>query len=186
MWVICVQGFKYKQAHVLKPGYVFYPYIVASLVTFYANCQLMEESVKAFQDKLHLNVVVWTSFLTGHEKNAAHDAALRVFGGMIRLGIVPNQSSFTSALNSSCEMEAIASGRGIHCFAVKLGLEADPFVGNSLVVLYTKCGNINEGISAFEELAFKNIVSWNAIIVGCAKHGRGILYPNVEGRNLSR
>ncbi|KAH6765258.1 Pentatricopeptide repeat superfamily protein [Perilla frutescens var. frutescens] len=158
---------------VTKLGYVFDTYVIASLITFYANGKRVEECVKAFNEKLHQNVVVWTSLLTGYGANDKHEDALRVFGDMIRLGIIPNQSSFTSALNSSREMEAHDWGKGIHGAAIKLGLETDAFVGNALVVLYSECGNIRDGVLSFKEITGKNIVSWNAIIVGCAQHGRG-------------
>ncbi|KAG8365588.1 hypothetical protein BUALT_Bualt18G0121000 [Buddleja alternifolia] len=160
-------------SHVLKLGYVFDPYVTSSLITFYANCKQMQECLKAFDEKLHPNVVVWTSLLTGYGNNGKHEDALRVFVEMNRLGIVPNQSSFTSALNSSSEMEIVDWGKSIHGAATKVGLGKDHFVGNSLVVLYTKCGNINDGILAFKEITNQNIVSWNSIIVGCAQHGCG-------------
>ncbi|GFP96946.1 pentatricopeptide repeat-containing protein at5g46460 mitochondrial [Phtheirospermum japonicum] len=162
--------------HVLKHGYVFDVYIAASIITFYANCKRIEECVKAFdENKLHeeKNVVMWTALLTGYGANARHEHALSVFRDMIRLNIIPNQSSFTSALNSSREIETIDWGKCIHGLAIKLGLENDPFVGNSLIVLYTKCGNIKDGVLAFDRIERKNLVTWNAIIVGCAQHGCG-------------
>ncbi|KAL6544897.1 hypothetical protein OROMI_023759 [Orobanche minor] len=159
--------------HVLKHGYVFDAHITASLITFYAKCKQMEECLKVFNEKLHENVVVWTALLTGYSANAKHEDALSVLVGMFRLKIVPNQSSFTSALNSSREIEAADWGKGIHDVAIKLGLENDPFVGNSLIALYTKCGNIKDGILVFKEIEHKNIVSWNSIIAGCAQHGCG-------------
>lgn len=158
---------------ITKLGYVFDTYVVASLITFYANCKRVEECVRAFNERLHKNVVVWTSLLTGYGANDQHKDALRVFGGMIGLGVMPNQSSFTSALNSSHEIEAHDLGRGIHGVSIKLGHDTDVFVGNSLVVLYTTCGNIHDGICSFKGIASKNVVSWNAIIVGCAQHGYG-------------
>ncbi|KAL7142548.1 hypothetical protein ABFS83_08G130600 [Erythranthe nasuta] len=159
--------------HVLKLGYVSDMFITASLITFYANCKQIDDCAKAFNEEFHLNVVVWTSLLTGYGANGEHENALRVFSNMIRVGIIPNQSSFTSALNSSREIEAFDWGKRIHCGALKMGLESDVFVGNSLVVLYTKCGNILEGVAAFKEISDKNIVSWNSIIVGCGQHGQG-------------
>lgn len=158
---------------VIKLGYVHDTYITASMITFYASCKEMEECVKVFNQKLHRNVVVWTSLLTGYGANNEHDVALRVFGDMIRFEITPNQSSFTSVLNSITEMESIDWGKGIHGLAVKIGLETDVFVGNSLVVLYTKCGNIRDGVLSFKKITNKNAVSWNSVIVGCAQHGCG-------------
>lgn len=168
---LCVGNQVYGQ--VMKLGYVYDAYITASMITFYASCEEVEECVKVFSQKLHRNVVVWTSLLTGYGANSKHNAALRVFGDMIRFGVTPNQSSFASVLNSVREMESIDWGKGIHGLAVKLGLGTDAFVGNSLVVLYTKCGNIRDGVLSFEEIKNKNSVSWNSIIVGCAQHGCG-------------
>ncbi|EPS60341.1 hypothetical protein M569_14461 [Genlisea aurea] len=162
--------------HVFKLGHVSDPYIATSLITLYANCRRIDECVKAFEEKLHLDIVVWTSLLTGYSVNAKHEEALRLFRDMFRLGILPNQSSFTSALASTCEMEgSINGGRAIHAAAVKTGLVADSFVGNSLVVLHTKCGDLQDGIKAFHEITEKNLVSWNSVVVGCAHHGRGEL-----------
>ncbi|XP_016449334.1 pentatricopeptide repeat-containing protein At5g46460, mitochondrial-like [Nicotiana tabacum] len=160
-------------ACVVKVGYLYDTYVTASLITLYANCMHVDDSSKVFSERLHNNVVVWTSLLTGYGLNCKHKEALKVFGDMIRIGLLPNQSSFTSALNSSCEMESIDLGREIHGVAVKLGLNTDAFVGNSLVVLYSKCGNVNDGLIVFKEIPEKNIVSWNSIIVGFAQHGCG-------------
>ncbi|XP_022879641.1 pentatricopeptide repeat-containing protein At5g46460, mitochondrial [Olea europaea var. sylvestris] len=158
---------------VMKLGCVFDVYVIASLITLYANCKEMNYSFKVFDEKLHMNVVTWTSLLTGYSVNGKHGDALKVFGDMIRVGVIPNQSSFTSALNSCCEMKAVAWGKEIHGAAIKLGFERDVYVGNTLVLLYTACGNISNGLSKFNEIAEKNIVSWNTIIVGCAQHGYG-------------
>lgn len=158
---------------IIKLGYVFDAYVTASLITLYANCKQIDYSRKVFSEKFYMNVAVWTSLLTGYGSNGKHQEALNLFGNMLRVGIPPNQSSFTSALNSCCEMEVVDQGKGIHGVVVKLGLDTDVFVGNSLVVLYSSCGILSDGIVIFKEMCDKNTVSWNAIIVGCAQHGCG-------------
>lgn len=159
--------------YIIKLGCLVDAYVAASLVTFYANCKKMDDSLNIFNEKLHMNVAVWTSLLTGYGMNSMHEEALNVMGSMYRNGILPNQSSFTSALNCCSEMESVDQGKEIHGAVVKLGLDTDSFVGNSLVVLYSKCGNLKDGIVTFKEISVKNIVSWNTIIVGCAQHGCG-------------
>ena len=47
----------------------------------------------------------------------------------MRIGVVPNESSFTSALNSCCGLEDIERGKVIHAAAVKMGLESGGYVG---------------------------------------------------------
>lgn len=160
--------------HIVKLGFHSDAYVSASLITYYANCKQMDNSCKVFNEKLHINVVVWTALLTGYGVNCKHEHGLKVFGDMLKMGILPNQSSFTSALNSCCEVEASDQGKEIHAMAIKLGLVTDAFVGNSLIVLYSKCGNIYDGVSIFKGITKKNIVSWNSVIVGCAQHGFGM------------
>ncbi|GMH26839.1 hypothetical protein Nepgr_028682 [Nepenthes gracilis] len=158
-------------ACVLKYGYFIDDFISASVITFYANCKKVEDFCKVFSEKMHDNVVVWTSLLTGFNLNSKHEDALKLFGDMMKRGILPNQSSFTSALNSCCELEAIDRGKVIHAMAIKLRFQTDAFVSNSLVVLYSKCGSIKDGVAAFKGISLKNLVSWNSMIVGCAQHG---------------
>ncbi|PON84986.1 DYW domain containing protein [Trema orientale] len=159
---------------IVKLGYCFDEFLSASLITFYANCKQIENSCKVFMEKLHKNVAVWTALVTGFSLVGKPENALEVFRDMMKLGVLPNQSSFTSALNASCGLEALDRGKEIHSAAIKLGLGTDVFVGNSLIVMYSKCGNISDGIAVFMRTDQKNIVSWNSAIMGCAQHGFGM------------
>ncbi|KAM7530524.1 hypothetical protein LguiB_033934 [Lonicera macranthoides] len=159
---------------IVKLGYVRDAYVAASFITFYANCKQMDDSRKFFNEKSHMNVVVSTALLTGYGSNGKHEDALEIFTDMLKMGVLPNQSSFSSALNSCCCLEALEQGKAVHALGNKLGLETDVFVGNSLIVLYSKCGNINDGVAIFKKISKKNIISWNSIIVGCAQHGFGM------------
>ncbi|CAI0475191.1 unnamed protein product [Linum tenue] len=106
--------------------------------------------------------------------NCRHEDALMVFIKMIREGVFPNQSTFTSVLNSCRGLEAVDKGREVHTVAIKLDLETDVSVGNSLLVMYTECGNVHDSVAVFKRIEGKNTVSWNSIIVGSAQHGCGI------------
>ncbi|RYQ88764.1 hypothetical protein Ahy_B09g095765 isoform B [Arachis hypogaea] len=120
------------------------------------------------------NVVVWTALVTGYGLNDRHQEALEVFGKMMKMNVVPNESSFTSALNSCCGLEDVERGKEFHAAATKMGLESSVYVGGSLVVMYSKCGYIGDAIFVFKRISEKSIVSWNSIIVGCAEHGCGM------------
>ncbi|XP_058731613.1 pentatricopeptide repeat-containing protein At5g46460, mitochondrial [Vicia villosa] len=159
-----------------KFGYChgFDEFVSASLVTFYACCKRVGDACKVFREIVCKNVVVWTALLTGYCLNEKHVEALEVFGDMMRFCVVPNESSFTSALNSCVGLEDLEKGRVIHAVAVKMGLEHGVYVGNSLVVMYSKCGYIGDALCVFNGIGEKNVVSWNSVIVGCAQHGCGI------------
>ncbi|GMN66912.1 hypothetical protein TIFTF001_036006 [Ficus carica] len=160
---------------IVKFGYCLDKFLSASLITFYANCKQVENACKVFNERRHKNVAVWTALVTGYALNCEPEKALKVFRDMMASGVLPNQSSFTSALNACSGLEALDRGKEIHSAAIKLGLGNDSFVGNTLTVMYSKCGSINDGISAFTRTIEKNVVSWNSVIVGCAQHGYGML-----------
>ncbi|KAF3796894.1 Pentatricopeptide repeat-containing protein [Nymphaea thermarum] len=46
-------------------------------------------------------------------------------------------------------------------------------LGNALISMYSKCGDINKGLLVFEAMPVKNVISWTSIIDGCALHGEG-------------
>lgn len=160
--------------HVLKSGFCLSVFVCASLITFYANCKRIEKATQVFYEAVHRNVVICTALLTGYGLNGRHEDGLKVFNDMMRTSVLPNQSSFVSALNSSCSLESLDRGKEVHASAVKLQLGSDVFVGNSLVVMYSKCGAVDDAVVVFKRLKEKNIVTWNAIICGCAQHGRGM------------
>ncbi|KAK7247248.1 hypothetical protein RIF29_42127 [Crotalaria pallida] len=159
---------------VFKMGYChFDEFVSSSLVTFYACCKQMENAYEVFRETIQKNVVVCTALVTGYGLNDKHQEALEVFGEMMRMNTVPNESSFTSALNSCCGLEDLEKGKVIHAAAIKIGLETRVYVGSSLVVVYSKCGYISDAMSAFKRICEKSIVSWNSVIAGCAQHGYG-------------
>ncbi|KAF8029394.1 hypothetical protein BT93_E1944 [Corymbia citriodora subsp. variegata] len=91
--------------------------------------------------------------------NCRHEDSLKVFNDRMRTSVLPNQSSFVSSLNSCCSLESLDRGKNLHASAVKLKLGSDDFVGNSLVVMYKKCGAIDDAVVVFKRLREKNIVT---------------------------
>ncbi|WCJ27332.1 Pentatricopeptide repeat (PPR) superfamily protein [Euphorbia peplus] len=160
--------------YVVKLGYSGDEFISASLISFYSNCTEIKNARRVFDEILSKNVVIWTALLTGCDMNCQYEAALRVFCDMRKMGVLPNQSTFTSAFNSCRGLEALDKGKEIHTIVIKMGLETDTFVGNSVVVMYNECGDVMDAVTAFREINAKNVVSWNSVIVGCSQHGRGM------------
>ncbi|WOK93802.1 pentatricopeptide repeat-containing protein [Canna indica] len=158
-------------SNLVRRGYSSDSFVSTSLVNLYAKCKQIEDSIKVFNEKQERDVVSWTALVTGYGMNDMHDNALEEFNKMVAFGIQPNQSTFSSALNSCCGLEALDRGKKIHVTTVKLGLDLDVFVGNSLIVMYSKCGDIDDSLVLFNSMDRRNLVTWNTIIVGCAQNG---------------
>lgn len=157
-----------------KSGYISDAFALTSLITLYTNCKQMVSSYKMLrEDASRSTVASWTAVITGYGSNGEHRAAVQVFHEMRNTTcILPNQSTFTSTLKSCGGLEDLFEGTSIHGEAVKLGFGTDVFVGNSLIFMYSKCGDIENALKVFEELFERNLVSWNTIITGCAHNSR--------------
>jgi len=59
----------------------------------------------------------------------------------------------------------------VHGLSAKLGLGCELKVNNALVDMYSKCGWLVEARKLFSETLERNVVSWNAMIGGCARNG---------------
>jgi len=130
----------------------------------------MEDAWSVFNKMPSWNVITWTAVIFGHVKCGQAQKAL---GEMQQEGVQPNSVTFVGLLNACASMVALEEGRCAHEQIIQSGLELDVFVGNSLVDMYAKCGSMEDAWSVFNKLPSRNVVTWTAILGGCAMHGHG-------------
>ncbi len=85
----------------------------------------------------------------------------------------PNSFTFVGVLNACASVVALKEGKCVHQQIIQSGLELDVFVGSSLVDMYAKCGSMEDAWSVFNKMPSQNVVTWIAILGGCAIHGHG-------------
>ncbi|KAL5581924.1 hypothetical protein UlMin_014366 [Ulmus minor] len=80
---------------------------------------------------------------------------------------------YASLLQACVKAFCFNPGLQIHAHVIKSGLETDRFVGNSLLALFLKLGsNFLETRRVFDNLIFKDVVSWTSMISGFVRAGR--------------
>ncbi|GMI64510.1 mitochondrial editing factor 18 [Hibiscus trionum] len=84
-----------------------------------------------------------------------------------------------SSLKAAATHCSISQGRKTHCIAIKSGFISNPFIQNTLLNMYAKCGFIQEVQRLFASSPNLDPVSYNIMISGYVKSGR--FY---EARNL--
>ncbi|BAS90068.1 Os04g0514500, partial [Oryza sativa Japonica Group] len=91
---------------------------------------------------------------------------LGLYKDMRSWGLWPTRSTFASMLSAAANMKAFVEGQQMHAAAVMHGLDANVFVGSSLINLYAKCGCPSDAKNVFDLSCEKNIVMWNAMLTG--------------------
>lgn len=84
---------------------------------------------------------------------------------------IPDEYTFTSVLKACAGLSLAIEGEKIHCFVTKYGCESNLFVCNSLVDLYFKVGQFGIAQKLFDEMLFRDIVSWNTLLSGYCLSG---------------
>lgn len=97
--------------------------------------------------------------------------ALKYFVG-IRLSRLPADGSCFSCVLKVCGCLLYPiMGQQMHCTCIKSGFEVDVSVGTSLVDMYMKTKNINDGSKVFDGMTTKSVVSWTSLIAGYKQNG---------------
>lgn len=80
---------------------------------------------------------------------------------------------YASLLQTCIKAHSFIHGLQIQSQIIKLGLESDRFVGNSLLSLYFKlCSNFSETQKVFNNLFVKDVVSWTSMVSGYVRAGK--------------
>lgn len=145
----------------IKVGYGRHGSVCNLLMSTYAKCVVNEDVEVVFQDMIERNVVSWTTMISVFQEDA-----LSLFHGMRMEGIYPNDVTFIGLLHAATQMNLVNEGRMIHGFCIKTGFLLELNVSNSLITMYAKFESTGESMKVFEELQYRDIVSWNTLISG--------------------
>ena len=144
-----------------------------SLVNMYAKCNALIKAEEVFDELPYHTVVSWNALLSGYSQHGRGEELLLRFDLMKLQGIPPNPITFVCALKACGNIEAIVKGKQIHAQIVSEGLLGENMiVGNALVDMYAKCGELVRAKGVFDELPARDVVSWTALISGYAQQGR--------------
>lgn len=134
--------------------------------------KMVSEAREVFDGLPEKDVVSWTSMITGCTQCEKFVEALDIFVEMMSSGTCsPNGYTFSSVLHACSGCSSLATGNQLHACLLKFGIPFDVVHGSSLVDMYAKCGDIAAAFCVFESMTTKNLVSWNSIVGGYARHG---------------
>ncbi|KAH9540911.1 hypothetical protein CY35_14G031200 [Sphagnum magellanicum] len=122
---------------------------------------------------VQLNIFAWNQKLTKYVKDGQPEKAIQLFQQMQQDGVIPNKFTFVPLINACAGLGALEGGRRVHEQLIQSGCESDVFVGSSLVDMYAKCGSIKDAWSVFNKMPLRNVVTWNAMVLGHVKCGQG-------------
>lgn len=113
--------------------------------------------------------------ITAYSQNGLAEDALLMFPEMLRIGLKPNQFTFSSLVKAAATRVGDRHGKQIHALCFKFGYSGNVYVGSALVDMYARCGSVDEAVLVFKDLSIKNEVSWNSLIAEYARKSQAEL-----------
>lgn len=146
-----------------------------ALVDLYAKCGSLR-SARAIFDKIpNKTIASFNAILVGYlnSKISDDEEDPMVFFSKLRFnGVKPDCITFSRLLCLSANQACLVTGKSLHAYTIKVGLEDDTAVGNALVSMYGKCGSVQDACQIFHSMD-RDCVTWNAIISAYALNGEG-------------
>lgn len=159
---------------IIKTGFDSSKPVNNALVDMYAKQGSLDCAMAVFNHMPDKDVVSWTSLVTGYSHNGSYEEALKLFCDLRSAGLFPDHVIVASILSVCAELTVLEFGQQVHANFIKSGLQSSLSVDNSLLTMYAKCGCIEDARLVFDSMKLRNVITWTALIIGCAQNGKGI------------
>ncbi|RDX80142.1 putative pentatricopeptide repeat-containing protein, partial [Mucuna pruriens] len=144
-----------------------------SIVAGFANTSQIDLARKYFDQMPERDYVSWTAMIDGYVRMNRFIEALALFREMQMSNVKPDEFTMVSILTACAHLGALELGEWVKTYIDKNSIKNDTFVGNALIDMYFKCGNVGKAKEVFKEMHQKDKFTWTAMIVGLAINGHG-------------
>ncbi|GAB2219904.1 hypothetical protein Droror1_Dr00007544 [Drosera rotundifolia] len=117
------------------------------------------------------DIFTWTSLISGFAKSNREVRALQLFIEMLSLGVQPTGVTIATVVSACSTLKASKNRKVIHGLASRMGLAKTVLVGNSLLDLYSKCGELKAARQVFDAILERDVCTWNSMISGYCQGG---------------
>lgn len=135
-----------------------------TILSCYAKQGKIGKARRLFDEIPDRDSVAWTTMIVGYNQMGLFESAIKMFVEMVKDKVTPTQFTITNVLSSCAATGALGVGKKVHSFIVKLGLNGYIPVGNSLLNMYAKAGDLVMAQIIFDRMRLRSISSWNIMI----------------------
>lgn len=176
-------------AYCWRLGFTWNIEICNVLIDLYAKFNCVCDAERMFREMTEKDLFSWNTMLSGYAKNNFTEKAFILFKEMKDHKLGADGVSFTNLLVVAANIGDLSLGRMVHGHLGVSGIEiGGTSIGNALINMYLKCGDMETARRVFDDLSDKNIVAWNSMIHGYVECGTGTeaitLFEDMQSKGL--
>ncbi|XVE91571.1 hypothetical protein REPUB_Repub01dG0021200 [Reevesia pubescens] len=155
--------------------------IQTSPLCLYGEMGILSYAKKVLDEMPIRDLVSWSSIILSYIENGKSNEGLEMFRLMVLEGIRPDSVTMLSVAEACGELGLFKFARLVHGYIVRRTIESDGSLANSLVKMYSKCGDLGSTERIYLNVTNRGTASWTAMISSYNRSGLGRLK---EGKSV--
>ncbi|KAK9275024.1 hypothetical protein L1049_022282 [Liquidambar formosana] len=157
--------------HVITSGFETNVSVANSLISMFGSFNSVEEACYVFDHMIERDTISWNSMISVYAHSGLCKESLGCFSWMCRVHNETNSTTLSSLLSACSSVDNLKWGRGIHSLVVKLGLDSNVCVCNTLLTMYSEAGRSEDAELLFQDMPDRDLISWNSMMACYVQHG---------------
>ncbi|KAK0574969.1 hypothetical protein LWI29_031738 [Acer saccharum] len=151
-------------SRIIKSGFDDDDVIQTTLLSMYGEIGCLSDAWKVFDTMTVRDVVSWSSIIASCFDNGEVVEGLKMFRLMVTEGVNPDFVTMLSLAEACGELGFRRLGRLVHGHILRREIKISGPLGNSLVTMYSKCGDLLSAERIFVKIKKSCTASWTAMI----------------------
>ncbi|XP_054822618.1 pentatricopeptide repeat-containing protein At2g39620-like isoform X2 [Prosopis cineraria] len=144
-------------------------FIGTGLVDMYCKLGDLDSARKIFDKMPKKDITSWNAMIAGLSQSSNLCQALEIFRSMQMEGLEPDSVSLLNLAPAVSKLADVDACKSIHAYVIRRSMFGS--VSNSLIDMYSKCGEVNVSRRIFDQMQVQDDVSWATMMAGYVYNG---------------
>ncbi|XP_058078520.1 pentatricopeptide repeat-containing protein At1g08070, chloroplastic-like [Magnolia sinica] len=163
-----------KQIHArsIASGLAYDHLILTKIAESFLNSRNLDYATRVFVRIREPGIFVRNALIRAYSSSETPSFAISIYNEMWTGDDVgPDNYTFPFVFRACANYSASEKGREVHGVIIRIGYDSDRFIRSSLLGFYAACLGIGDAKQVFDESTERDVVFWNAMIMGYARAG---------------
>lgn len=166
-------GGKSIHGYAIRKGFLPHVVLETALIDLYGSCGKPKLAEHIFAQITEKGLITLNAMIAAYVQNGHNIEAIELFQDLSNKPLKPDAITIASILPAYSEVASLREGKQIHGYILKSLHHLNTYVLNSAVYMYGKFGELGIAREIFDRILFKDVSSWNTLIMAYAIHGFG-------------
>ncbi|XP_011031844.1 PREDICTED: pentatricopeptide repeat-containing protein At3g47530 [Populus euphratica] len=167
--------------HIVERGYDNATNLCNSLIAMYSQFGNLDKAFGVFKGMHNKNVVTWSAIISGLAMNGYGREAIGAFEEMLKMGVLPDDQTFTGVLSACSNCELVEKGMIIFArMSKEFGIVPNIHHYGCMVDLLGRAGQLHQAYQLIMSMRVKpDSTIWRTLLGACRIHRNVILGEHV-------